>query len=226
MNPNSQKDNYIFNFPSSFVPKNLEDKWKIHLKIFRKNFPTVLDYVNSNIKDITLPGITIPTVVQKKMYGKDRNFRGSKSPYDLSSREFNVTMRNTDFNIFYFLMEDIIDNHYIKNGVPFIDDFTLIILDNQRREHLRVYLKEILFTGLSDLKLSNNEKEVDEQLMTLSFTYNYKDIEYIPKWNDGTPVGEIYDEYSNILLKNDDSVPTTPPTEGMDDGDDDTIIGH
>ncbi len=206
MNPNSQKDNFSFLFPSSFVPKDLEDKWKIHLKNFRKPFPTVLDYVNSNIKDITLPGLNIPTTVQKKIYAKERNFRSSKSPYDLSSREFNLTLRNTDFNIFYFLLKDIMYYHYIKNDKPFIDDFTVTILDNQRREHLKIYLKEVLFLNISDIKLANQEKEVEEQQVVLSFLYNFEDIEYIPKWSIGSPSGEILDEYSNILLKNDDSI--------------------
>jgi hypothetical protein len=49
-------------------------------------------------------------------------------------------------------------------------------------------------------KEKQQEKEVEEQQITLSFMYNYKDIEYIPKWNEGTVVGETYDEYSNILL--------------------------
>lgn len=225
MNPNSQKDSFIFSFPSEFVPKELEDRWKIHLKNFRKPYATLLDYVNSNIKDITLPGITTPTVVQKKMYGKDRNYRSSKSPYDISSREFQVNIRNTDFNIFYFIMEDIILYHYIKNGKPFIGDFTVIILDNQRREQLKVVINEILFTGMSNIKLSNHEKDVDEQTITLSFTYNYKNIEYIPKWDNGSVSGEIYDEYSNIILKNDDSVSKTPPNNTKDN-EDDFIIGH
>ncbi len=225
MNPNSQKDLFIFNFPTSFVPKDLEDKWKIHLKNFRKPYTSVLDYVNSNIKDCTLPGITIPTVSQKKFYGKDRNFRGSKSPYDISSREFNVVMRNTDFNIFYFLIEDIITYHYTINAKPFIDDFKIIVLDNQRRETLRVELKEILFTGMSDIKFSHNEKDVNEQTITLSFMYNFKDIEYIPKWSNGSVSGDIYDEYSNVILRNDDSVSKTPPNPTMD-SDDDFIIGQ
>lgn len=225
MNPNSQKDSFVFLFPSDFVPKDLEDKWKIHLKNFRKPFPTVLDYVNSNIKDITLPGINVPTVVQKKMYGKERNFRGSKSPYDLSTREFQVTMKNSDFNIFYFILEDILDYHYIKNGKPFIGNFTIIILDNQRREQLRIVLREMLFTGMSDIRLANQDKEVEEQQITISFIYNFKDIEYIPKWGEATSSGEIYDEYSNVLLRNDDSVPKTPPNDTGDSGDD-IIIGQ
>ncbi len=206
MNPNSQNDNFIFNFPSDFVPDYIEEKYKIHLKNFRKPFASVWDYVNSNIKDVTLPGITIPSVVQKKMYGKERNMRSAKSPYDLSSREFTITLRNTDFHIFYYILKDILYYHYSKNGKPFIDDFTVTIVDNQRREHLKVYLKEVLFLNISDLRLANQEKNVDEQEVVLSFLYNFEDIEYIPKWNSGSPVGEILDEYSSVLLRNDDSI--------------------
>ena len=223
MNPNSQKDNFIFSFPRNFIPQELEDKWMIHLKNYRKPFPTVLDYVNSNIKDITLPALSLPTVEQKKFYGKARNFRSSLSPYDLSSREFNVNLRNTDHNIFYFLLEDVIYNHYIINGVPFFDNFTLSILDNLRREILKITLSEILITGFSEIKLSNSEKEVDEQIINLSFIYNYKNIEYMMKYDENLNSGEIYDEYSTTIIKNDDRIPTTPPNNLLDQNGD--IIG-
>jgi len=224
MNPNSQSDNYVFNFATDFVPKDLEDKWKIHLKNYRKPYSSVLDYVNSNIKSVLMPGISIPTVVQKKLYGKETNYRSSKSPYDISSRELQVIMRNTDYNIFYYILEDIITYHYLKNNKPFIPDFTVIILDVNRREQLKVVFKELLFIGLSDIKFSHEDKEVAEHPITLSFKYNIKDTEYIPKWDSGTVSGEVYDEYSTVLLRNDDSVPRTPPNETLD-SDDDVIIG-
>lgn len=225
MNPNSSPDNFIFSFPTGFVPKDLEDKWLIHLKNYRKPFTSVLDYINSNIQEVLLPGINVPTVVQKQMYGKEMNFRGSKSPYDITSREFSINLKNTDFNIFYFILEDILYYHYIKNNVPFIVDFTIIVLDNYRREILKIVLKQILLTGLSDIKFAYQDKSVEEIPITLSFLYNYKDIEYIPRWDNGSITGELIDDYSNTILRNDDSVPKTPPSDTKD-SDDDFIIGQ
>lgn len=224
MNPNSINDLFIFNFPKDFVPTEYEEKWKIHLKNFRKPFPTVLDYINSNIKDISLPGLSTGTTSQKKIYGKEVNYRSGKSPYDLSSREFSITMRNTDFNIFYFLMEDLIYYHFIKNKKPFIDEFDIYIIDNQRRANLKITLKQVLFLDLSDLKLGNQDKDVKEKTLTIKFKYNFKDIEYLLSYGDEYVNGEMLDEYSDIIIPNDDRVPLTPPT--IDDGTDDAIIGH
>lgn len=213
MNPNSQKDQFVFNFPKDFVPENLEKKWMIHLKNLHKPFTYVLDYINSNIKSITLTGITIPVVEQKKMYGKGRNFRSSKSPYDLSTREFNIILKNTDFNIYYFILEDIILNHYGLNGVPFFPEFNITVLDYNRREHLLIRLKEVLITNMSEVVFAYNENETNEQTITLSCIYNYKDIEYLLRYDESNTGGDVYDEYSNVLIRNDNSIPKNIPTE-------------
>ena len=225
MNPNSFIDNFIFNFPSNFVPKEIEDRWKIILKNYRKPFPTVLDYVNSNIKDISLPAMQIPDVKQTKIYGKERNFRSGVSPYDISSREFNITMKNSDFNLFYFLLKDILYYHFIKNNQPFIGDFTISVIDFERREFMKIYLKEILFLGLSDIRFANNEKDVKEQEIELSFKYNYEDIEFMAEYSEIPTTGDLLDSYSNIILAHDTSVPTSPPNTTNDE-DENMIIGE
>lgn len=225
MNPNSQRDLFLFNFPHGFVPPEYEDRYKIHLLNFRKPFNTILDYINSNIKDITLPGLGVETVSQRNFYGKERDFRTSKSPYDLSSREFTITMRNTDYNIFYFIIYDLFLFHYIKNGQTFIGDFTITVLDVERREQFKIFIKEIILTNLTEIKFSNQEKEVDEQTFTLTFKYNFLDIEYIPTFDTNNTDGSIIDQYSNTILRYDNSVPKTPPDDIID-GDGGFIIGH
>ena len=103
INQNSNNDNFIFNFPMDFVPKELEDKYNIHLKNFHKPFSTILDYTNSNIKDINLPAMTFPTVEQTKFYGKKRDFRGAISPYDTYNRDLTITLQSVDFHISYII---------------------------------------------------------------------------------------------------------------------------
>ena len=67
--------------------------------------------------------------MQKRLYGKEQNFRGSKNPYDLTNREFEVIVRNTDSNLTYWILVDIFYSHYIKNGAIYIaDDFIKFLL--------------------------------------------------------------------------------------------------
>lgn len=210
VNQNSNSDLFIFNFPIDYVPKELEDKYNIHLKNFHKPFKTILDYTNSNIKDITLPAMTFPTVEQVKFYGKKRDFRGSASPYDTYNRDLTVTLKSVDFHISYIIMQDILLYHYIKNAKPFLEDFTIIILDEERREQFKILVKELVPTGISDLRLSYSDKNVEEKTYTVSFKFNFIDIEYIPHYANEGIDGEILDEYSDRLLKNDEFIIKNP----------------
>src|SRR6266403_683113 len=113
----SNGDNFIFNLPSDFIPKVLEDRYKIHLNNFRKPYATVIEYINSCIKDINLPGMNAPTVEQKEFY----------------------------------------------------------------------------------------DKGVDEKDFTLSLSFNYIDMEYMPRYGEGTTDGTKIEDYSNQLKKNDNT---------------------
>jgi hypothetical protein len=225
MNPNTINDLFIFNFPKSFITEELEAEYMVYMKNFRKPFPTVLDYLNSNIKEINLPSFNAPTSMQKRLYGKEQNFRGSKNPYDLTNREFEVIMRNTDSNLTYWILVDIFYSHYIKNGTIYIeDDFTISTLDSQRREMFKTYIKNVLFLGLPNLKMANNDKSPTEKTLSLKFMFNYIDTQKMLSFSDNNSNGELIEAFSDVILPNDDSVPKTPPN--ISDGDDDTIIGH
>jgi hypothetical protein len=206
MNQNSNLDNFIFNFPTDFVPDELEERYKVHLKNFHKPYDTVLDYMNSQILDITVPAMTFPTVDQKKWNGKEKVYRGALSPYDVYNRDFNVTMKSVDFNIPYFIMQDIMLYHYMKNGKSYLEPFNITILDEERREHFKIILSELVPVGLSDTRLAYNIKNVDLQTYTVSFKYNFTDIEYIPKLTDGSVEGELIENYSDIIIPNDDRI--------------------
>lgn len=199
----SNGDNFIFNLPTDFIPKSLEDRYKIHLKNYRKPYASVLDYINSSIKDINLPGMNAPTVEQTEFYSKKRTFRGSASPYDIYTRDFNITFKSVDFHVNYFIIADAFHYHYAKTGKPFIEPFTVIVVDFERREQYRIYVKEVIIKSLSDLRLANNDKGVEEKDFTLSLTFNYIDIEYMPKYGEGIVDGTLIENYSNQLKKND-----------------------
>lgn len=208
MNNPLVSDLYIFNFPEDFVPDEIEERYKLHLKNYRKPYSSILDYINSNIKNITLPAMSFPTVNQKQMYGKERTYRSSIPPNDVFQREFNVIIGLVDFYVNYFILQDILLYHFMKNRKPFIDWFSILILDEERNEIFKIYLKEIVNTGLSDITLGYDMKQVDEKTVTISFKYNFIDIEYIPKITNTSNDSEIIEKYSDIIIKNDDNIKT------------------
>lgn len=216
--PNSS-DMFIFNFPKTFVPEHIEKNYKKFLKNSHKPYASIIDYINSGINDITIPALVFPKVKQQNIYGKDKNFRGATSPYNLYNRDFNVNVKLADFNQNYFIIQDILLYHYI-NGVPYIDPFVITFLDEERRETFKVYLNEIIPSSLSDLHIGYNLKDINNQTFTVSFNFNDIDIEYIPKEVYKTG-GEVIEKYSEIIIPNDTNIDSNSTIE-----DDEFIIGN
>ena len=96
MNANANNDLFRFRLTPGFVPKELEDRYMIALEYMKKPYASVLDYINSTIKSITMPSITLPTVVQTVGYGKKITYRGSQAPNDVFGQDLNITFKLED----------------------------------------------------------------------------------------------------------------------------------
>lgn len=201
MNQDSPQDLFIFNFPKDFVPQEIEDRYKIHLKNYHKPYATILDYLNSTILNINLPGMNFPTVMQNKHQGKEIYSKGSVSPYDVYLREFTVILKSVDFNVSYFIIQDILLLHYI-NKTKYLENFIITIVDEERREQFKVNLTNIIPTSLSDLPLAYNIKNADSHTFTISCKFNFIDIEYMLKETDGSVLAEKIEDYSDIIIGN------------------------
>lgn len=202
MNLNSINDLFVFNFPTEFVPESIEKKYKPLLENYKKPYPDILSYLNSAVKDINFPGMNFPKVSQKKYYGKERNFRGATSPYDVYAKDINITFKSVDSNINYFIIQDCLLWHYI-NGKTFIDFITVTTLDKNRREVFKLVFSEIIPASLSDMRLGYQQKDGEQKEFTATMTYNFLDVEFIPHFEeDGGVGGDIIDDYSNQIDKN------------------------
>lgn len=222
MNQNSNLDLFILNFSSDFVPKEIEDKYRIVLDMYKKPYPTILDYVNSAIKDVSLSGLSYTPVSQKKLYGKEINYRASVSPYDVYQRELNINIKNVDFGIMWRIYMDLFLYHYIKNGKPYVGDIYLTTLDEERRELFVDKYSQVLFTNMSEMRYGYQEKNADVQTFSITLKYNYLDIEFKPKYVEGSIGGDLIENYSDIIM-NGSGIPVKP----IDNEDfPDNIIGH
>jgi hypothetical protein len=194
---NSTNEGFIFNFPPDFVPKAVENRYKIFLEDQQLPYGSVVDYLNHTVKEITLPSLTFPTVSQAKMYGKERKMRGSASPYDVYAREFNIVVSNKDSNASYWIFHDCLMLNYTIPDKPFISDFLITILDINRRETFKVYLKEVLEGSLSDLRLAYNQgADHEEKDLTITFSCNFIDIEYVPRYGSEPSDGDFIERYN------------------------------
>jgi hypothetical protein len=114
MRLSSQNSQFVFNLPSDFIPQEIINTYT---PILQKNwiqYENVVDYLNSTIKSINYPGLTVETPEQKLIRGKVRAYKPAKNVQDiLSSHEIQVTFRSVDSDLNYWICYDIFTKHYL-----------------------------------------------------------------------------------------------------------------
>jgi hypothetical protein len=120
MRLSSQNNQFVFNFPNDFIPKDIEDRMLIFME---KNFipyDGVLDYINSTIKEITYPSIQFNTSTQTLKRGKEVHWKNAGSVYDNFTRELDITFRSVDAHINYFMLMEILNEYFLNNDKQYI----------------------------------------------------------------------------------------------------------
>lgn len=177
---NPQENNFIFELPSSFVPNEIEVKYRKYLVAEQHIFDSVQDLINESIQSITLPGLDLPTVTQTNKFGKEIIHRGSKAPVDTFNRKFTITFQTTNGLINYLIMQDLLLYHYIKVYQTHLEGFYITVLNDNRDEIYRYNLRNVIFTSLSDYTFNYNAVETKSHTFTAGFVCNYIDPIYIP----------------------------------------------
>jgi hypothetical protein len=179
MQPNSNNSQFVFCLPTDFVPDVLEYKYRKHLQNYHLPFETVVDYLNSSIKEFDMPSLTFQTVEQTTRYGKKIGYRGGGSPYDVYNNKLNITFRSINNHANYFIMRDCLMYHYINSSNIFVSPFLVYVLDFYYNENFIYTFKELIPTGLTDFKLAYHDQDNDEKIFSVTAIYNYLEIEYL-----------------------------------------------
>lgn len=176
MRINSQNNQFVFNLPQGFITTDVEKKFQI---LMDKNFVQYLDvisYLNSNIKDIVFPSISYDNVEQKKFHGKNVKFREAGNITDKFQGEIDITFRSVDSHLNYFILLEICNIFYLQDNPNYLDTVTIDILDKDGDCIYTIKLDEVLIASLSEIRLSYNATEFNEQTFSLQISYNYIDI--------------------------------------------------
>ncbi len=176
MNLSSLSDQFVFNLPSDFIQKSIEDKY---MPILRKNhclYDTVIDYLNSNIKDIVLPSVAFENVTQRMIRGKEVYWKSAKNIYDSYTRELDITFRSVNSHLNYIIMQDIATRHYLDTTNNYTKPLIVTILDRHRDAIFDMTFRSVTLKSLSEMRLSYSGMQLDEKTFTMQFAYNYLDI--------------------------------------------------
>jgi hypothetical protein len=177
---NTQGSQFVFNLPSDLVPKSILERY---IPLLEKNwiqYENVLDYLNSTIKEISYPGLSLTLPDQTLHYGKKRNYKPVTNINDIATtREISVIFRRVDSDLNYWIMYDLFTNVYLNTTDTFINPFQVIALDIHRDAIYSINFSEIVLSNLSEIVFAYNQQRFNEQTFTLTFNYNFLDVEFI-----------------------------------------------
>lgn len=174
---NPKSNSFYFVFPKGFFPSVVTDKYLPYLKKQPIPFDDVSSYMNSTIRSIGFPSMTIDSVEQTRNLGKRIIYKSGTPIQDLFSRDFNIQFKNVDGFMNYFIMLDTI-LHFMdfKNPDLFIQNLPLRIMDNEGNIVTSITFQEVTLTSFSELELTYTSNSPQPTSFNVGFKCNYIDI--------------------------------------------------
>ena len=173
MRLSSQNNQFIFNFPVDFIEDYLYEEFD---RMMVKNFvpyDTALDYINSTIKEIFIPGMTFERSEQTFKRGKKIIWKEAGNITDKFNNELDITFRSVDSWVNYFMLQQILTEFYLNNQKHYIPMFTIQILDKDGSLLYTIVFADILLKSISEARLGYQQYELTEETFQLSFAFNW-----------------------------------------------------
>ena len=194
MRLNSTQNKFIFNFPVDFIEPWLYEQLQ---SVMDKNFipyETVLEYINSTIKEIVFPSMSYDNVEQTLKRGKIVGYKSAKNVQDTFTNEIDVSFRSTDSHLNYFILVQVLTEFYLNNDKASISDFSIDILDHHGDKIYTILFKEVLLKSIGENRMGYQMYELNERLFTITFRYNWIDVLYELDGDDDLSTSKsIYD---------------------------------
>jgi len=180
MRLSSQNSQFIFNLPQDFLPQEWIIKYKPILEKNWIQYENVVDYLNSTIKSVQIPGLSVETPKQVLVRGKERLYKPATNVQDIvSGREISVAFRSVDSDLNYWLLYDMFIKHYVDVDNLFINPFMVTAVDIWRDAIYRLKFYELIATSFSDNKFDYSDQKTNAKEFTLTFKFNFYDIEFL-----------------------------------------------
>ena len=179
MRLSSQSSQFIFNLPPNFLPAEIIQSYTPILEKNWIQYENVIDYLNSTIKSANFPGITLETPKQNLIRGKERMYKPATNVQDIVNHDITITFASVDADINYWIIFDIVTKHYLDVDNLYLNPFTITAVDIHRDGIYTIIFKEIILKSLSDNKFDYSQQKVSSKEFTLTFHFNFYDIEFL-----------------------------------------------
>jgi len=178
MRLNSTNNKFIFNFPVDFIAPHIYENLST---LMEKNFipyETVLEYLNSTIKEVVFPSVSFDNVEQTIKRGKVVAYKPATNVMDAFSNEIDLTMGSVDSGMNYFIMIQVLIEFFLNNSKPTVSDFSIDILDIHGDKIYTVLFKDVLLKNIGENRMGYQMFDMSEKTFTITFRYNFIDILY------------------------------------------------
>jgi hypothetical protein len=176
---NSQGSQFIFNLPSDFLPSEIIATYQPILEKNWIQYDDVISYLNSTIKGVNFPGITIETPIQSIKRGKQIAYKPSKNVQDIVGHDITVKFASVDSDLNYWLLFDIFQKHYLDVEHLFVNPFTITALDIHRDGIYEISFFQIILKNLAGNNFDYGQQKVTAKDFDLTFSFNYYGIEFL-----------------------------------------------
>jgi hypothetical protein len=176
MRLSSQNNLFIFNFPVDFIEDYLYEEFQ---KMMDKNwvpYDSAIDYINSSIKELVIPGMSFEHVEQTIKRGKKVRYKETMNITDKFTRELDITFRSMDSWINYYMLVQILTEFYLNSHKHTLPLFTVDILDKDGSVLYTIMFRDILLKSISEVRLGYQQYELSEETFTITFDFNWIDI--------------------------------------------------
>lgn len=180
MNLTTLNNQFHYNLPLDFIPPGYEERYMKLLGDKRKLYSSVLDYLNSTIQSISMPGVTFPVVSNPQiLHRKKIKWKTVGNIYDLFDETVTVTFLNVDGNMNYIIFMDILMNHYLKLDKSYDAPLIVTVIDQNRNALYHIQFRDVIWTGIGPNEFAFNDQTVQTKNFTMTFEYNFIDFEYV-----------------------------------------------
>lgn len=173
---NNLPQQFVIYFNKNYFYPEVHDRWSTIVRRMDLPYMSVEDFMNSQIKSITTPTISLSTKSQVSgQYNIQK--RPGKELDAIIDKSFTITFKLTESYVTYLIMRDQIEL-YLKYFSPkdlYWPPVTVDYLSDEGFTYMRTSYNQVTPVSLSELSLSYSAELASYKEFSLSFAYNYID---------------------------------------------------
>ena len=175
-----RNNQFKFEFPRTFIPSEIGDKYKSYLNRLPAGLiKDPISYFNYGIQSINFPGPSFDPVSQNDFPGNTRKYRSSIPTQELYDKTFTVTFKAFDGWVNYWLAFELYNYYYsLPGNKPHLPEgIGIQFIDGEGNILVTAKLSQMIMSSITPLNLNFSSNTIEFETFDIEFNYNILDIE-------------------------------------------------